>query len=352
MDSNTYPDLAVGALHSSAVLLLRTQPIVRLEAFVRNNATIQHIDQHVKSCRSEANAPESDLVCFSFDLCFKFTSANVSPNGAAASLPALLYTLEAEPNVTDFNTRVYFSKTNAKLLNGRVDLYALQVSCDQVDVYIKKDNSDFLRALKFSANYTFAATENRLRPNSLLDIQNHPIIHQDSNSFQFEANFKKDCGQDKKCLTDLRLSAFFADLIIGDDQLPLLSFKESDTVTITVLLENNAADSEPAYTTQIDIDFDDRLDFTKKHDHEPNGFTCAINYKRKAKSLICKMTNDIGGAPFQAHSFAKFNLTFSATRLYRFANITSRPSIVFNLEANTYESFLCKFNNNYFYKKN
>jgi hypothetical protein len=47
---------------------------------------------------------------------------------------------------------------------------------------------------------------------------------------------------------------------------PLLSFKESDSVTIAVILENGGFRPEPAYATQIVIDFDERLDFTKKYD--------------------------------------------------------------------------------------
>lgn len=102
-----------------------------------------------------------------------------------------------------------------------------------------------------------------------------------------------------------------------------------------MVLENNDTNSEPAYTTQIDIDFDDRLDFIKKQDQEPNGFICAINYKKKLNSLICKMTNDISGVPFPADTSVKFNLTFSSTRLYRYANITSRPNVGFSLSAKT-----------------
>ncbi len=266
MDSNNYPDLAVGVLNSNSILLLRTQPIIHLNVFVRNNETIQDIDQKTKECKSDPSVPANDLVCFSFEMCFEF--ANVNQFANINSLPMLEYTLEAEPNVTDFNTRVYFSKTNSKLVKNSLRLDLNDVTCDRVNVYIKKDNNDFLRPIKFSVNYTLEAERpDELVQPSLGDIRNHPIIHEDSNSFQFEANFKKDCGPDKKCVTDLKLNAYFADLIIGEDRLPLLSFKESDTITITVLLENNDRNSEPAYATQIDIEFDDRLDFIKKYDH-------------------------------------------------------------------------------------
>lgn len=123
---------------------------------------------------------------------------------------------------------------------------------------------------------------------------------------------------------------------LRDDDIPLLSFKESDSVTIAVILENGGFRPEPAYATQITINFDERLDFIKKLDMEPNAFGCAINYKQKANSLICKMNSDVEGVPFAVNSSAKFSLTFSSTRLYRYANITSEPNILFKLEAKTY----------------
>ena len=46
----------------------------------------------------------------------------------------------------------------------------------------------------------------------------------------------------------------------------MVSFKESDSVTIAILLENIGENSEPAYATQIEIDFDNRLDFLRKID--------------------------------------------------------------------------------------
>lgn len=54
--------------------------------------------------------------------------------------------------------------------------------------------------------------------------------------------------------------------MLRDDNVPLLSFKESDSVTVAVILENGGFRSEPAYATELVVDFDERLDFTKKQD--------------------------------------------------------------------------------------
>ena len=68
----------------------------------------------------------------------------------------------------------------------------------------------------------------------------------------------------------------------SDDNVPLLSFKESDSVTIAVILENGGFRPEPAYATQIIIDFDERLDFTKKYD-------MVIKYFFTIKNLIINL---------------------------------------------------------------
>lgn len=46
----------------------------------------------------------------------------------------------------------------------------------------------------------------------------------------------------------------------------MISFKESDSVSLMVKIENTGVISEPAYATQISVVFDKRLDFMKKDD--------------------------------------------------------------------------------------
>ena len=53
MDANNYPDLVVGVLNSNAIVLLRTQPIIHLNAFVVKNENLQEIDQKVKQCKKD-----------------------------------------------------------------------------------------------------------------------------------------------------------------------------------------------------------------------------------------------------------------------------------------------------------
>lgn len=111
----------------------------------------------------------------------------------------------------------------------------------------------------------------------------------------------------------------------------VLSFRERDSVTIGVELSNVGFNAEPAYAAQIDVDFDQRLDFIRKTENEPSGFSCDIVEKK----IVCKLTSDKQGVPFGINKIAKFNLTFSSTRLYRYANISSQPNIFLKLDAKT-----------------
>jgi hypothetical protein len=329
MDSNNYPDLVVGSLNSNSILLLRTQPIIHLNAYVVKNDNLQEIDQKIKQCKKEQNDAEFNTVCFSFEICFE-----VLKNGSASSIvnfPKLNYTLVGDA----LFSRVFFNETNTNTHTGLIQINANIKSCKFFEVLIKQENTDFLRPIKFNLDYQFVMTNDSTKSVNLADIKNHPLVHQDSNSYEFEANFKKDCGVDKKCITDLSLQAEFVNLMTGDDNLPVLSFKESDSVTVAILLENVRQNSEPAYATEILIQFDERLDFIRKLEDEPSGFSCALNSKLKSNLLECRMTKDTIDIPFPAKHFVRFNLTFSSQRLYRYANISSKTDIRFEIAAKT-----------------
>lgn len=74
LDASGYPDLAVGALKSNAIALIRTLPVVYVDSFVGNEENLMEIDQKRKECRQDG----ADLVCFNFDLCFQLNEKKVA----------------------------------------------------------------------------------------------------------------------------------------------------------------------------------------------------------------------------------------------------------------------------------
>ncbi len=323
MDSNTYPDLAVGVLNSNSILVLRTQPVVSIKTSIINYDNIQDLDQ--KQC-------DYNTKCFTIDYCIELNDSL----SITQTVPLLNYSIEAEQG--NLYSRVYFTVTNTSRFNSTAKfLLNTNKYCSGLNVLFKKDAYDFLTPIKFLFSYNFISDRENISRLNMNDIDKHPIVHEDSNKFEFEANFKKECGPDNKCLTDLKLNAKFLNLTISDDNVTLISFKESDTLSILVRLENKN-ESEPAYATQINVLIDKRLDFIKKEDLSVNSFSCAINYKNETDStslLQCKMTSESSSIPFSANHSVEFILTFSSTRLYRYGNITSKPDLKFNLYVST-----------------
>lgn len=189
LDASGYPDLAIGTLKSNLVVLLRTLPVVYVDAFVNEVENMQEIDQKKKDCKSDENSIENDLVCFNFELCFKI--AEKTQLDSIQRIPLLEFKLEAEPNQTF--SRVYFNtSSNYMFSTVRLASNAKKV-CKKIDAIIRKDNYDYIRPIKFLVNYKLATNYNDAfsigASNDLASIKNYPIIHQDTTKLEFEVTF-------------------------------------------------------------------------------------------------------------------------------------------------------------------
>jgi len=78
MDANGYPDLVVGALQSSAVLVLRARPIVHIGTTISNLAQLQLVDQKERQCSYSSNENGiKEAVCFPIELCVELDRATL-----------------------------------------------------------------------------------------------------------------------------------------------------------------------------------------------------------------------------------------------------------------------------------
>jgi hypothetical protein len=240
MDNNKYPDLLVGALNSNAVLVLRTKPIVNLNAYLSNSESLQEIDGYKKSCSLN---DQTNAACFHLDVCFKLvepTMYNQLLESNAYRHPIFVYQLEAEMNTTSSKkkrdgsfadtdeldslsnvdtpstikpasnpgssmpgvstqpisaspvatySRVYFNQTGTNYLNGSFKFNAASTNgeyCSRFHVLIKNENFDFLSPIKFYLSYDIEDEQPNQRAINLEEINNHPIVHQDLNKHTFE----------------------------------------------------------------------------------------------------------------------------------------------------------------------
>lgn len=255
MDLNGYPDLVVGALQSSAVLVLRARPIVHVTTTINNFARLQAIDQKQRQCsyNSKETGSRRDAVCFPIELCIELDTPLAKTD--------LNFTVIAEPD--SVHSRVFFRLSNTRQLNStmRIDRSGGK-QCSSIEVIFKKDNYDFVTPIEFLVKYMFANQREQVSKRSIQGIDAFPIVHEDTSQFKFKANFKTDCPNNE-CLSDLKLRASFVNLTVNEENVSILSFKESDSVSIRVRLENSG---QLAYATEISVLFDERLDFIRKDD--------------------------------------------------------------------------------------
>ena len=185
MDANSYPDLLIGSISSNAAIVLRTLPLIHLKSYVLNIENLQEIDQKIKQCKKDAYSNDFDTVCFSFEVCFELDSAKNSNNQIINNLPLLNYTMFADSNVSTYS-RVYFNSTNTNMINSLIKLNVFGRSCQSFFVYIKQDNYDFLRSIKFYLSYQFSSDGSISNSQDLSFIKNYPMVHEDSNKYEFE----------------------------------------------------------------------------------------------------------------------------------------------------------------------
>ena len=214
MDGNGYPDLSVGALNSNAVLVLRTRPVVHVRAHIGNARALQAIEQNEASACGGAVA--TSQTCFRIDVCFELVTVGND------RLPLLNFTLSADAN----ETRVYFASldsatTPADSISQLVALNATSAAapaCRTLLALVRADNYDYLSALRMRVDYDFDSTpaDQVASPgHDLSAIRSRPLVHPSACRLQFEANFRKECGADQQCATDLRLDALFVNLPSG-----------------------------------------------------------------------------------------------------------------------------------------
>lgn len=150
LDSNSYPDLLIGAYNSSATVALLARPIINIRTEVRSDE-LRNIDPSKQGCPSD---PTTNLTCFSFQAC-----CSIDPYGSSpVKTLQLLYVIEAETfNSKKKFSRVFFGpdferrsnvvKRNIQIqTNGKMD-------CLKEIVYVKENTRDIQTPLKVSTDY-------------------------------------------------------------------------------------------------------------------------------------------------------------------------------------------------------
>ncbi|XP_065818223.1 integrin alpha-6 isoform X1 [Labrus bergylta] len=197
LDSNSYPDVAVGSLSDSA-LIYRARPVVSIRRHVKISP--QEIDLSIKNC--------GNSICFTVEACFTYTANPASYN------PRLMisYSVEAdgECRKQGLPSRVTFqnkSRTEAEhQFNGTIELRGQkQEMCTKKTARLKDNIKDKMRSIPIEVSAEIVGTKRRQAKNSLPPLM--PILDSSQPSKDIiQVNFVKEgCGRDHVCRSNLKM---------------------------------------------------------------------------------------------------------------------------------------------------
>ncbi|KAK5890282.1 hypothetical protein CesoFtcFv8_013817 [Champsocephalus esox] len=197
LDSNSYPDVAVGSLSDTA-LIYRARPVISIRRDVKISP--QEIDLSIKTCGNSN--------CFDVDMCFAYKGNPSSYNPKLT----ISYSVEAdgERRKQGLTSRVMFlNKSSTETdywFNATLDLRGQnQKSCIKITAKLKDNIKDKLRSIPIEVSAEIVGTKRQKSRNGLPQLI--PISDSSQPSKEIiEVNFVKEgCGGDNICRSNLKM---------------------------------------------------------------------------------------------------------------------------------------------------
>ncbi|CAL9690248.1 unnamed protein product [Knipowitschia caucasica] len=198
LDSNSYPDLAVGSL-SDSVFIYRARPVISIWKDVK--ITPQEIDLTMKSC--------GNSICFTVDACFSYRSNHGSYS------PKLTISFSVEADAVRWSqglpSRVVFlnksQSENDFIHNGTLELRAQnQETCIKLKAKLKENIKDKMHSVPIEVSADIVGLKRQKSRNGVLQLL--PIMDPAMSGKEIsEVNFLKEgCGGDQICQSNLKMN--------------------------------------------------------------------------------------------------------------------------------------------------
>lgn len=291
MDTNLYPDLVVGAAHSNQAVLLRSRPVVNLEAEVKFITDAGKIDMGSRDCVISTGESVS---CVPIKTCLRYTGVGVEKK-IAVSVKLELDTKK------QLSSRMFFlSREEESVWTQDLILTKEVPFCKSYDVYLIPNIRDKLTALEAKLNCQLPGSEAMLSP----------VLGLSSLSFEYystageaddiglvtrdSVNIQKDCGEDNVCIPDLK--------IIYSRNLNEYSVGSDERLEISMEIIN---EGEDAYEANFFLDLPESINYIKTELREAvsEGLTygttppvlCSPPTLRNEHVLKCDLGNPMAG---------------------------------------------------------
>ncbi|KAM9009945.1 integrin alpha-4 [Ara ararauna] len=275
VDNNGYQDVAIGAFLSDSAVVLRTKPVVIVEASLKHPNSIN---------RTNLNCMENDqpAVCMNLKICFTYTGREVP------GYIVLLYNLSVDVNRrVDTQARFYFSSNGTSdTISGNVKIYSKNTACKDHPAFMRKDVRDILTPVHVEASYQLGHHILQKR-NSQEFSPLQPVLQQrkEKDVIVSKFVFARFCSQEN-CSADLRVSGKIA-FPKPHDKKTYLAVGSMKTLLLNISLLNAGDD---AYETVLHIQIPKGLYFIRILELEEKQIHCDVLDKEiHAVKLECSV---------------------------------------------------------------
>ncbi|NXK81435.1 ITA4 protein, partial [Amazona guildingii] len=275
VDNNGYQDVAIGAFLSDSAVVLRTKPVVIVDASLKHPNSIN---------RTNLNCMENDqpAVCMNLKICFTYTGREVP------GYIVLLYNLSVDVSRrVDTQARFYFSSNGTSdTISGSVKIYSKNTACKDHPAFMRKDVRDILTPVHVEASYQLGHHILQKR-NSQEFSPLQPVLQQrkEKDVIVSKFVFARFCSQEN-CSADLRVSGKIA-FPKPHDKKTYLAVGSMKTLLLNISLLNAGDD---AYETVLHIQIPKGLYFIRILELEEKQIHCDVLDKEiHAVKLECSV---------------------------------------------------------------
>ncbi|GLV41998.1 inflated [Carabus blaptoides fortunei] len=227
LDHNQYPDMVVGSYLSHAAFVLRSRPVIDVEASVLFEET-RGIDLEEKKCPM---GPKH-VSCTTINACAKYGGIGVNDE-----ISFIINFILDTKNPNDPRMFLYPTEKRSKF-NETWILSRNEKKCRRIQVYVRESTRDKLTPIDVEMRYNLSTvyevnkTTHRRRPNGYL----HPVLNGNRPSVLKDSIvIKKECGTDDVCIPDLR--------VIATPNVDTYLSGSEERLEIDVIVQNEGEDS-------------------------------------------------------------------------------------------------------------
>ncbi|XP_039095559.1 integrin alpha-4 [Hyaena hyaena] len=273
-DNNGYVDVAVGAFRSDSAVLLRTRPVVIVEASLKHPESVN---------RTNFDCVENGLpsVCMDLTLCFSYKGKEVP------GYIVLFYNMSLDVHrKIESPSRFYFSSNGTSdVMTSSIKVSSKAVNCRTHQAFMRKDVRDILTPIQIEAAYHLGHhVISKRSTEEFPPLQ--PILQQkkEKDIIEKTIHFARFCAHEN-CSADLQVSArigFFK----PHENKTYLAVGSMKTLMLNVSLFNAGDD---AYETTLHIRLPSGLYFIKILDLEEKQINCEVTDSAGLVKLDCSV---------------------------------------------------------------